>query len=90
MEAAEAQPRPLSLLHKSVAAAGASVVSAFVVNPLDVVKVGCHEISMAQGALSAPVGGSLPPAAVVASRRCLPASRRCLVSRAYTLFFHCL
>ena len=77
MAAAEAEPRPLSLLHKSVAAAGASVVSAFVVNPLDVVKVGCREISVAQGVLSGPGGGSRPPAPAAAAASRLPASRRC-------------
>lgn len=39
MAAEESAGPPISMLHRSAAAAGASLVSAIVVNPLDVVKV---------------------------------------------------
>ncbi len=51
-----AEPTPLSLLHRSIAAGGASIVSALIVNPLDVVKVRARS-------------GSFPVAAAAAFRR---------------------
>jgi hypothetical protein len=41
----------LSLFHRSAAAAGASVVSAIVVNPLDVAKVGAKQTTVRRSLL---------------------------------------
>lgn len=64
--AAQGGEKPqISLFHRSLAAAGASVVSAFLVNPLDVVKVSVR--ASHRSAVSAATQGYYRPALVVAS-----------------------
>ena len=74
MEEVEAPQPQLTAVHRAMAAAGASVVSAFVVNPLDVVKVGGGAVGLASKPVAvvtscicpAPAGRPAP----AARRRC--------------------
>ena len=68
MEEGEAPQPQLTAVHRAMAAAGASVVSAFVVNPLDVVKVGGGTLGV--GVQAVAVVNCQPPAAAAASAAC--------------------
>jgi len=66
------QEQPPSLAHKSIAAAGASVVSALVVNPLDVVKVSTEGNWVGEGGSQSAlvVASFLPPPLLPAAAAC--------------------